>query len=85
MADFSNGQARSLVSIRRYHRSHEAHVRAESAAMVGTFSLFCVAVGAAIARLSEKFPTRTELMETVAGILLLGGIAAIGCALPVML
>jgi hypothetical protein len=43
-----------------------------------------VALGAAIARLADKVTIRTETMETAAGFLLLGGFAAIGCALPMI-
>jgi len=53
--------------------------------MVGSFSLFTVALGAAIARLAERVPhVSTETMETAAGFLLIGGFAAIGCALPMI-
>lgn len=41
-----------------------------------------VGFGAAVARLTERFPARTELFETIGGILLIGGFAAIGYALP---
>jgi len=50
--------------------------------MVGAISVLSVGFGAAFARLSERFPARTELFETIGGILLIGGFAAIGCALP---
>jgi hypothetical protein len=50
--------------------------------MVGAMSVLSVGFGAALARLSERFPARTELMETIGGVLLIGGFAAIGCALP---
>jgi hypothetical protein len=53
--------------------------------MVSTASLFSVAVGAVIARFSARFPARPEIMETIAGILIISGFAAIGCALPVMI
>ena len=53
--------------------------------MVATASVLGITIGAAMARLSERFPNRTELLETVAGFLLLGGFVAIGCALPAML
>jgi hypothetical protein len=49
------------------------------------FSAATVLSGAAIARLSLNLPERAELLETLAGILLIGGFAAIGCALPVMI
>jgi hypothetical protein len=45
-------------------------------------SILSVGFGAALARLSERFPARTELFETIGGILLIGGFAAVGCALP---
>ena len=50
--------------------------------MVGAMSVFSVGLGAALAQLSERLPARTELFEMVAGILLIGGFAAIGCGLP---
>lgn len=53
--------------------------------MTANFSLFTVAIGAALARFAERAPIRTETVEAAAGFLLLGGFAAIGCALPVML
>jgi hypothetical protein len=53
--------------------------------MVGTFSLFTVALGAALAQLADRVTMRTETIEAAAGFLLLGGFAAIGCALPAML
>jgi hypothetical protein len=52
--------------------------------MVSAVSFFTVAAGTAMARLSQRFPARIETLETVAGILLLGGFAAIGCALPML-
>jgi hypothetical protein len=52
--------------------------------MVSAVSFMTVAAGAAMARLSEQIPMRAETLETVAGILLLGGFAAIGCALPML-
>ena len=50
--------------------------------MVSAMSILSVGFGAALARLSERFPARTELLETIGGILLIGGFAAVGCALP---
>lgn len=52
--------------------------------MVSSLSLFTVALGVAIARFADRMTVRTETMETVAGFLLLGGFAAIGCALPMI-
>jgi hypothetical protein len=53
--------------------------------MAANFSLFTIALGSALARLAERAPVRTETMEAAAGFMLLGGFAAIGCALPVIL
>ena len=50
--------------------------------MVGAISVLSVGFGAALARLSARFPARTELFETIGGILLIGGFAAIGSSLP---
>ena len=50
--------------------------------MVSVMSVLSVGFGTALARLAERFPARTELFETIGGILLVGGFAAIGCALP---
>ena len=52
--------------------------------MVSSFSLFTVALGATIARYADQVTIRTETVETIAGFLLLGGFAAIGCALPMV-
>jgi hypothetical protein len=50
--------------------------------MVSSFSVMTVALGAAFAQLADRVTIRTETMEAVAGFLLIGGFAAIGCALP---
>jgi hypothetical protein len=52
--------------------------------MFSAVSVLGVVAGAAIARLSERFPERAAMLETIAGILLIAGCAAIGCALPVI-
>lgn len=52
--------------------------------MVSSFSLFTVALGAAIARFADRVTIPAETMETVAGFVLIGGFAAIGCALPMI-
>jgi hypothetical protein len=54
--------------------------------MTASFSLFTVALGTALAQFAERVPrVSTEAMEMAAGFVLLGGFAAIGCALPAML
>jgi hypothetical protein len=50
--------------------------------VVGAISVLSIGFGAVFARLSNRFPARIELFETIAGILLIGGFSAIGCALP---
>jgi hypothetical protein len=61
------------------------HDCAEGTFMTASFSLFTIAIGSVLARFADHAPIRTETMEAAAGFLLLGGFAAIGCALPVML
>jgi hypothetical protein len=53
--------------------------------MAGMLSLTSLAFGAAIASMADRFPTHTELLETSAGALLIGGLALLGSALPVIL
>jgi uncharacterized membrane protein YgdD (TMEM256/DUF423 family) len=50
--------------------------------MVSIVSLVSVTLGAAAAYVAERFPSRTETIETCAGFLLIGGLALIGAALP---
>jgi len=54
-------------------------------AMVGAAGLLIVTIGSVAACLSKRFPAHSESVETVAGFLLLGGFALMGCALPVMI
>jgi len=53
--------------------------------MVGAAGLLIVTIGSVAACLSKRFPAHSESVETVAGFLLLGGFALMGCALPVMI
>ncbi len=53
--------------------------------MIGIVSLISVMAGAAAAYLAERLPTRVEAIETGAGFLLIGGLALLGSALPVIL
>jgi hypothetical protein len=53
--------------------------------MAGMLSLISVVLGAAIASMAERFPAHVEALETGAGVLLIGGLAMLGCALPIML
>jgi hypothetical protein len=52
--------------------------------MTASFSLFTVALGAALAQLADRVTVRTETMEAAAGFMLLGGFASIGCALRML-
>jgi hypothetical protein len=49
--------------------------------MMGVAGLFSVMVGAGIAYVADRFPAITEALETVAGIMVLGGFAVAGYAL----
>lgn len=53
--------------------------------MFGGISALLVLVGSATAYVAERFPARTEMLETCAGFALIGGLLAIGSALPVLL
>jgi hypothetical protein len=49
--------------------------------MIAGFSMVCVVVGAAIAYMAESYPQHRETMETVGGLLLMGGFGLLGYAL----
>jgi hypothetical protein len=53
--------------------------------MLGAISALFVIVGGVVARVAERFPARTETLEACAGYMLIGGLFAIGSALPVSL
>jgi len=53
--------------------------------MVGAMSMISVAFAAATAYVADRLPMRTETLETCAGVLLIGGLALLGTALPAML
>jgi hypothetical protein len=53
--------------------------------MLGIVSLVSIVFGTAAASLAERCGKHVEAIETGAGVLLLGGFALIGSALPVML
>jgi hypothetical protein len=52
--------------------------------MLGAFSLMSIVVGAAAAAVADRFAKHAEAIETGAGVLLIGGLALLGSALPVM-
>jgi hypothetical protein len=49
--------------------------------MVGLLSFIGVVVGACVAHAAQRFPAHLAALETVAGILLLGGFGLLGWAL----
>jgi hypothetical protein len=53
--------------------------------MVSVAGLLSVTGGTVVAYLAERFPAHIEAIETAAGVLLLGGFALMGCALPAMI
>jgi hypothetical protein len=53
--------------------------------VIGVAGLLSFAAGAAVAYLANRFPTHVAALETCAGIMLIGGLALAGCALPVIL
>ena len=52
--------------------------------MIAVLGLVSVVAGGAVASLAARFPAQIEALETGAGILLLGGFALWGCALPIL-
>ena len=53
--------------------------------MVGALSLIGIVLGAAAAYFADRFPAHIEAIETSAGVLLIGGLALLGSALPAVL
>ncbi len=49
--------------------------------MIGIVGLFGVIIGAIVAYASDRHPSHTEALETLAGLLVLAGFAAAGYAL----
>ncbi len=49
---------------------------------MGAVSYAMVVAGAAVAHASARMPPRQETLETAAGVLLIAGLAMIGCSLP---
>jgi hypothetical protein len=56
-----------------------------SDAMLGAISLISVVLGAAIASVVDRLPLQKDVLETGAGVLLLGGLLLLGSSLPAML
>jgi len=49
--------------------------------MIAVFSTISMVLGAAIAYMANSYPQHREVIETVAGILLIGGFAMLGYGL----
>jgi hypothetical protein len=52
---------------------------------MGAISYAMVVAGAAVAHASCRMPLRRETLETASGVLLIAGLAMIGCSLPTLL
>lgn len=52
---------------------------------MGAISTAMVMAGAAVAHAATRMPLRQETLETAAGVLIIAGLAMIGCSLPVLL
>jgi len=53
--------------------------------MAGVMSVIGVGFGAAVAYAADRVPLHREALETAAGLLLIGGLALLGTALPIIL
>jgi hypothetical protein len=53
--------------------------------MLGAITLIAVVGGSAMAYFAARFPAHTEMLETCAGALLIGGLALAGSSLPTLL
>lgn len=51
--------------------------------MIAAISLISVVLGGVAAVRAERYPAHAQLIETAAGVLLIGGLGLIGAALPV--
>jgi hypothetical protein len=60
-------------------------VKTLEAAMLGAAGVFGVMAGMAGSFFASRVPNRAETIQTAAGIVLLGGFALVGWAMPVMM
>jgi len=51
--------------------------------VIAAISLISVVLGGVAAVQAERYPAYVELIETVAGVLLIGGLGLIGAGLPI--
>jgi hypothetical protein len=52
--------------------------------MVGALSLTSLLIGSILAYTANRFPTHVDVLETIAGALLVLGLVLLGAALPVV-
>ena len=57
---------------------------ARESSVIAVLGLVSVVAGGVVACLAERFPAQIEALETGAGVLLLGGFALWGSALPIL-
>jgi hypothetical protein len=55
------------------------------AVMIAICSVVSLVLGGTIAALSERYPVHVEVLETAAGVLLIGGLGLIGAGLPILI
>lgn len=53
--------------------------------MIAIWSVASLVLGATTAVAAERYPGHVETLETLAGVLLIGGLGLIGAGLPVLL
>jgi hypothetical protein len=53
--------------------------------MFGFAGLIGVMVGGTTAYIAERFPAHVEMLQTVGGLLLIGGFGLVGCTLPAVI
>ena len=53
--------------------------------MIAICSLVSLVLGATTAAISERYPDHLEVLETAAGVLLVGGLGLIGAGLPIFI
>jgi len=53
--------------------------------MIAICSVVSLVLGGTIAALSERYPVHVEVLETAAGVLLIGGLGLIGAGLPILI
>ena len=51
--------------------------------MIAVISLISLALGGVAAVQAERYPTYAQMIETAAGVLLIGGLGLIGTGLPI--